>query len=454
MLATFARSTTAKLFLLGVLALMLLLPLGLIHRLVQERANTAQLAQQRIAASWGREQQLLLPMLRFDYGRERLDAKQRPVREQQVRLLSPAAAQIQAQLLTQTRSLGIYSLPIYSVELKVEGRFNPAEVLDPPDPQEGWVLERSSLQFAPGDLTGLREIRQLVLGRQSLALKPSSERWNLGMSHADHGRGRPVLSASRDPAWEDWATAAALPFVIELEMAGARSLQLVPNAADLALSISGDWPHPGFANGALPRQREVSASGFSAQWRLLDLSTGIPAVLHSPEQLYSWGEQAVGVDLVEPGGLYQQNDRSGKYAVLLLALTISAMFLSELLLGVRLHPLHYALVGLALAVFYLLLIALSEHVGFLLAYALAAAAVVLMVGGYLWAVLQSLRRGLAAATLLGSLYGFLLVLIRAEDTSLLLGAIGLSLLLALAMYLTRRLNLHDETGRAAVAEPG
>jgi inner membrane protein len=343
-------------------------------------------------------------------------------------------------LTAQTRSLGIYSLPIYSAELRIEGRYTPTAAVLPPS-TEGWMLARSSLEFAPGDLTGLRELRQLVVGSQKVQLKPSAERWELGRVIEGHSYGnRAVLSGELQQSVERLMGEEAIPFVIELEMAGARSLNFIPNAADFSLSMRGDWPHPGFAAGVLPREREVSAQGFSAQWRLLDLSTGIPSVLNSAAQIAGWGAQAVGVSLVEPGGLYQQNERSSKYGVLLLALTIAALFLSEVLLGVRLHPFHYALVGMALAVFYLLLIAVSEHLGFLGAYLLAALAVIGMIGGYLSALLRSWKRGALAALVLGTLYGFLLVLIRAEEMSLLLGALGLAVLLALVMYLTRRLN--------------
>jgi inner membrane protein len=440
-------STTFKLFVLGMLSLLLLIPLGLIHDLVQERAGMARQAEDRIAAGWGREQQLLLPMLRFEYFRDRVDKDGVVTRERRQRLLSPASAQVAATLGVETRKLGIHALPIYTAQVRIEGRFQPPLVLAGLDDPDSWTLQQISLAFAPGDLTGLREIRRFDVGAVDLQLKPSTERWNL-QSNDHASSARPVLAGVLAPAM---AAAASLPFQVELELAGARAFDVIPNAAEFAVAIAGDWPHPGFAGGALPRQREISDAGFSADWRLMDLSTGIPAVIGAPDALAGWGAQAVGVALVEPGGLYQQNERSAKYGILVLALTMAALFLTEVLVGVRLHPFHYALVGLALAVFYLLLLALSEHLGFVAAYLMAAGAVVVMVGGYSAAVLGGWVRGGLSAAVLATLYGFLLVLIRAEELSLLLGAIGLAVLLAAAMFLTRRLDWYSAGPTAQTA---
>ena len=437
----FASSTTFKLFVLGALSLLLLIPLSLIYGLVQERAGLASEAEGRIAAGWGREQNVLLPLLRFEYSRERSNADHELIKERRSLLLSAAEARVRASLSAESRQLGIYALPIYTAQLSIDAEFDRSQMDSAAEVEDGWSLQQVSLLLAPGDLTGLREIRKLSVAGSPVQLKPSAERWNLGAVPAGNSSfDRPVLSATL--VWPE-SGPDRVPVSLELELAGARALNVVPNAAEFEFALSGDWPHPGFAGGALPRQREIGAQGFSADWRLLDLSTGIPTLIRGADAMSVWGQQAVGVALVEPGGVYQQNERSAKYGILVLALTMAALFLTEVLVGVRLHPFHYALVGLALAVFYLLLLALSEHLGFVSAYLLAAGAVVTMVGGYSAAVLQGWLRGLLGGGVLAGLYGFLLVLIQAEELSLLLGAIGLALLLATAMYLTRRLDWYS-----------
>lgn len=433
-------STTAKLFLLALLGLLLLIPLAMVHALVQERASLAREAEGRIAAGWGGEQRLLLPMLRLDYVAERIGKDGELLRERAQHWLAPVRAEVEAGLEVESRRLGIHALPVYRADLKLHGAFDTAESQARLDPSREWNLVQASLLFAPGDLTGLREIQTAKVGGRPVALRPSPLRLPVsqaGWSQRDM-HSRPLLLAEIEaPAGGE------LGFELKLELAGARELQVIPNSADVLLRVAGDWPHPGFAGGMLPRQRAVGEAGFEAEWKLLDISTGMPTLLESSEAMQGWASTAVGVRLVEPGGLYQQNDRSAKYGALLLALTILALFLSEVLVRVRLHPFHYALIGMALALFYLLLLALSEHLGFVLAWLLAAAMVVLMVGGYATAVLGGWRRGLLAGGLLTTMYGFLYVLIQAEELSLLLGALGLALLLALTMYLTRRFDWYS-----------
>ena len=447
-------STTAKLFILGFLSLLLLVPLNLIFGLVQERAGLAHQAQAQIAAGWGGEQSVLMPLMRFEYVRERQQGEQ-VVRERVDHFLSPARAAVDAELKVQSRQLGLYTLPIYSSRMRIEGQFDPsisrAQLEDP----DSWSLQRTSILFAPGDLTGLREISTFKLDGRDVVLKPGAMRIALSTPLTEStdlaSAVRPVLTA--EFPWAPITEPPPVQFQVAMELAGVRTLKVIPNAAEFQAAVRGDWPHPGFAGGVLPRQRDVRADGFSADWRLLDLSTGMPALVNSTDEISAWGEHAVGVTLTEPAGLYQQNERSAKYGVLVLALTIAALFLTEVLVGVRLHPFHYLLVGLALAVFYLLLLAVSEHIGFVRAYLLAAGAVTAMVGGYCAAVLRGWKRGLLSAALLGGLYAFLLVLIRAEQFSLLLGALGLSAILAGAMYLTRGFDWYSSASVEVVPDP-
>ncbi len=426
-------STTFKLFALGALALLLLIPLGMVHDLVRERAGLAEEAESRIAAGWGGAQVLMMPMLQVQLSRTVADGEKLRIERTQ-RLLSPEFARLEASLRTELRSLGIHSLPVYASQVRIEGRFEPARLRQDLQQPEQWSVDRVDLMFAPGDLTGLQRLDPVSIGENQLTLAPSGWRWPIPGSAGQDVRS--VLAGTLAPA----ALEAALPFRIDMELAGSRTLAVIPNAGSFEQVLQGDWPHPGFSGGLLPREREVGESGFQATWRTHVLSNGLPLVLAGADSLGDWSLKSIGVHLVEPGGLYQQNERSTKYSILVLALTLLGLFLAEVLAGIRLHPFHYLLVGLALAVFYLLLLALSEHIGFLAAYASAAATVAAMVGGYGGAVLGGWRQGLLAGALLGALYGFLLILIRSEEAALLLGAIGLTLLLAATMYLTRRID--------------
>ena len=180
--------------------------------------------------------------------------------------------------------------------------------------------------------------------------------------------------------------------------------------------------------------------GFDASWRMLALGRGFPASWQKSQSAPNVTTAAFGVDLITPVGVHQSSLRAAKYAVLFIGLTFTAYFLFELFAGLRLHALQYLLIGFANCVFYLLLLAFAEHVGFTSAYVVSAAAATTLIAAYSAAVLRSLRRAVPIAALLGMLYAYLYVTLRAEDYALLFGALGLFAVLATFMYLTRRID--------------
>ncbi|HEX7914293.1 inner membrane CreD family protein, partial [Rudaea sp.] len=189
-----------------------------------------------------------------------------------------------------------------------------------------------------------------------------------------------------------------------------------------------------------PAQRAVDEKGFSAQWQVLDLNRSYGQHWQEGEGGIDPAAAAFGVNLYQPADLYQQNERAGKYGVLFVALTFVAFFLFEVLKKLRVHPVQYLLVGLALTTFYVVLLALSEQIGFAWAYLAAAAAVVLLVGGYAAAVLQARKAGAMLGAALALIYALLYGLVVSEQYSLLMGAIALLAVVAALMYLTRKVD--------------
>jgi inner membrane protein len=250
--------------------------------------------------------------------------------------------------------------------------------------------------------------------------------------------------------------AQALAFEFTLELAGSEALAIAPLAHDTAVALRADWPHPSFQGVFLPAHHEAAAEGFSAHWQVSHHAAQgaerLAACGAAPcPQL---GAQALEVSFIEPAGLYQRLERASKYGFLFIGLTFAAFFLLELLRRAPIHPLQYALVGLALAMFFLLLAALSEHLAFALAYALATLACTGLVAAYAVHVLRSARAGLAFGAALGALYGVLYVLLGAEDYALLGGAALLFALLAAAMLGTRRVDWYRLTrGATTPASP-
>jgi inner membrane protein len=254
-------------------------------------------------------------------------------------------------------------------------------------------------------------------------------------------------------AMEDGVT---VPFSFKLAVNGTRDFQFLPTAEETLVSLTSTWPHPSFVGGRLPGEWNRAPVGFKAAWRVPDFGRPYPSrwtssdIERNREGLVGRvNSSAFGVSLIQPVDIYQQGERAVKYAVLFLVLTFLVFFLFEVFRAVLLHPMQYTFVGFALCLFYLLLISISEHAGFDVAYGTAAVATTLVIAGYARAVLKGTRQALSVGASLAVLYGFLYLLLRNEDYALLAGSLGLFLILSLVMYLTRGTDWYNlKLGRA------
>jgi inner membrane protein len=243
-------------------------------------------------------------------------------------------------------------------------------------------------------------------------------------------------------------------FDLTLQVAGTYSLSFIPTARSTSVKLAGNWADPGFSSGFLPIERSIdngnSKQGhFTARWQILALNRAFGSNWFSDQVAEPvLRESAFGVDLVQPVDLYQQAERSVKYGGLFIALSLLTLFVWEHLARRPLHPIQYGLMGLALSVFYLLLLALAEHVGFAVAYVVAAAALCGLLGFYLSGAFDSGRSGSGASAVFAGVYGLLYLLVTSEDYSLLVGALAVFALLATAMVLTRRLDWYQASARA------
>ena len=449
-----AWSTTLKMFLVGALVLLLMIPLGMIRGVLLERTSLRDHAELEIAKGWGGRQWLSPPFISAlsSVASEReVDGKVlRSVHTRENTLLADKV-ESDVQMKIETRASGIYKVPVYTAQVRMRGSFAPEDLAEFAR-TKGMDLASAKLEFLASDLRGVRAIKSFSLG--NIVLRASSQGQAFGSYTALGG----AVSNSEQPERASELLNAALasrspvPFLLEYELNGVQSLQVLPLARALALRMSGPWPDPSFLSGLLPSERTVSTKGFTARWNVYEFNRDFPQIALRQTPGERLADALLGVTLFQPGDIYQRNDRAGKYGFLFLAMSIAGFFLVEVLLGVRLHPMHYLLVGLALGLFYLLLLALSEQFGFAWAYLAAAVGITALIGGYTAAILHGRARGMIAGAVIGSLYGFLYVLMVREQYSLLLGSLGLFVLLALIMYLTRKIDWHGD-GRSPVSEP-
>lgn len=441
-----------KLAMLALLVLVLLIPVVRVTGLIRERMGRQAEVEAEIAATWGGSQALLGPVLAVpqwvtvehvqveerDGLRGALDRSvQRTERiEHQVLHALPEEVSWQVSIEPEIRYRGLFEVVVYEARLTATGVFERPRFETVPGGRLRWDL--AALVLGVRDVRGLQQRARLTWGDREVEFLPGA------------GPGEVVGSGIHAPL-PDWGGAEPgerVPFSFELVLRGSGDLQFLPAGEETRVAMSSPWPSPGFGGAFLPAAREIGAEGFTASWL-------VPYFGRDFGQTWSGREvdhgrlqaSTFGVSLVLPADAYQQTERSVKYAVLFILLTFGVFFLLELLSPRRLHAMHYLLVGFALCVFYVLLLALGEHMGFTAAYAVAAAATGGLIAGYARSILAGRGRAAAVLGALAGLYGFLYVLLRLEDYALLLGAAGLFAGLALLMAVTRHLDWSSLTFR-------
>ncbi|MGA7439174.1 MAG: cell envelope integrity protein CreD [Luteibacter sp.] len=425
------QSITAKVLGIGVLALLMLIPLNQADGIVREREAMRTTAVARVAGGWGGAQTLGGFLLAVPARAEVHDSNGRIVSVQDSThiVLADEMTTI-ADLTVERRSSGMYEVPVYTSDVTIRGRFLPEDLVRAGE-ESGTMLSagKTELRLLIADTRGLQGITAATVDGRPIRLASSA---------ATMG-GYSVLTA---PLPVDPTRTTPIDFALTLRIAGTEAFSALPLARASTLRLRSSWADPSFAGAMLPGRRSVTAKGFDATWQVMDLnrSYGQHWDAANADVNNRLAASAFGVKLVKPGSVYQQNDRAGKYGLLFIALTFVAFFLFEVLKGLRLHPVQYLLVGAAMASFYVLLLALSEQIGFAWAYLVAAATVVFIVGGYAAAALRARTAGLVLGGVLALVYAILYGLIGAEQYALLIGSVVLVVVIALLMYLTRRID--------------
>ncbi|EKE77523.1 cell envelope integrity protein CreD [Gallaecimonas xiamenensis] len=417
-------SVTSKALIVGVMAILLLIPVFLVQLVISERTDRRDQVVNDIASTWGQAQELSGPVLVIPGVRhvQRNDGSW--FNQSYVSYFLPKSLQVNAQAAPELRSRSLYETAVYVADLKFQGHFDMDELAQhlANDPQ--LLPQKAELMFGISDMKGVKDNIQLLLDGKPRSLTPGV-RSNL----LDSGVSTPLdLSGRRS----------TLPFEITLSLRGSSRLSFIPVGENTQVQVSSSWSGPSFDGAFLPTERKVSDQGFDAAWKVLHFNRNYPQFFEGND--YHFNGSDFGVSFLVTADSYQQAMRISKYAILVIALTFMTFFFVEALLNSRVHPLQYLLVGLALGIFYILLLAFSEHTGFGIAYLLASIATIGLIGSYSLAVLRSRKLAALVAGVLALLYGYIYVILQLEDLALLMGALGLFAVLALVMYLTRRLD--------------
>jgi len=430
-ISKWAQSPILRAVIVGVLILVLLIPLAMVGSLVREREATRIGVEREVAEKWGGEQWLVGPILSVPYRYRTLGPNGEVLSHVGHTRFLPAILDIEGEVRPEIRYRGIYQVALYEVALRWTGEF------ERPDP-EIWKIPPEDVSWDEAVLVvgipDLRGIKRAVVARwgdEALTFEP--------------GPGAVALCESgihaRVPHLDGVAAGERVAFSFELDLNGSRELLFAPLGKETRVSLSSIWPSPSFTGKFLPDSREVRPNGFTAEWNVSYLTRPFPQEWKDNEVTPALlGQWMAGVTLFQPVDSYAKTSRTIKYGILFLSMTFAVYFLFEILGRRRIHPFQYLLVGFALCLFYLLLLSLSEHLGFGWSYLLASAGTVGLIAAYSGNVLGSFGRAAAIGAGLSGLYSYLYVLLQLEDYALLLGSLGLFALLAAAMALTRRVD--------------
>ena len=429
---------------LGAIALLsgvLLVGLLWIGSIVQERQGRRDAVVKEIAESSSSAQRLEGPILVIPYEktvrvwREETAPGTRRAEDKQVSgqiLLLPEVFRLDGTMPTELRARGIYEARLYHANVRIQASF-----LVPPHYGAGedvasYHFGQPSIAFGLTDIRGIEKASKVLLNGGPLKLFAGSTSTLLGP-----GLHAPIPAVAGDEATH-------LEFAIDLGIQGTSQFELVPVGRESQISLSSNWASPSFNGRYLPVTRKIGTTGFDAQWSMSFLSTNLEEALQKCNETGGFCEEfssrVFGVSLVDPVDQYLKTDRAIKYAFLFISLTFAGFFLFEVLGKLAVHPIQYGLVGAALALFYLLLLSFSEHLGFALAYVLSSGACVALIGFYVSGILRSVRRGLGFGGALALLYGLLYVLLSVDDYALLMGSALLFGLVAVVMVLTREVD--------------
>jgi inner membrane protein len=453
---TTERSPGFKLFLAGIIGVILIVPLMMVYALLWDRQSQAETAQASIAAGWGGPQTILGPVLVIPYTANTVETVDvngtqttRTVRVTKELFLSPETNAIKTELKPDRKKISIYESVLYVATNSGNARFSlPADFVRYGIERASLNLAGAELRFGVSDARGLQADSKVTVNGKSIELQP--------------GKGLAASGGSGFFTFIDWDANGPMDVNYSYSIRGNKSLALVPRGGQTIWDVQSIWPSPHFAGDFLPinDKTKVTSEGFVSRHAVTNLALGQAMLMTEdmgPPQsvdgrdmypMASSGKgptvagpsQAARIGLVEPVNLYSQVERSVKYGFLFIGFTFLAFFMFDVVAGAKVAAAEYLLTGAGLILFFALLLAFAEVVGFTWAYMIAAGSITGLLTAYSAAILKSWQRAKFIGSLLVGLYATLYVLLNLEAYSLLIGSLLIFAALAVVMWATRRID--------------
>lgn len=417
------NSLSLKLLIIGFLLLVFLPAIGFVYFLVEDRSSREQSAIYEVSSKWGERQVLKGPIL----------AVPLKTKELSYAYFLPESLSVEATADSETRSRGIYDVPLYQAKIAANGSFASPNFSTLGLNNENADLANAFFIVGISDIKGLKSRPSFEVNGANVALSAGDKSGLVGTGLSS--------KFALDPQ------VAKYDFSLDLVLNGSSELGVSPLAKETVFELKSDWLSPSFSGDFLPIERELNDKGFQAKWQVLELNRSLPQqwlstdVVEFGSKYNEYGDGTMlGVEFLKTADNYTKVERAVKYAIVVIMLVFLTIFLMEVLASYRVHPFQYILVGLALVIFYALLLSLSEYWRFGWAYLTAVVATVGLITWFVNASLQNTRHGLILGSVLTGLYGFVYVLLLSADYTLLMGSVAVFVLLAVVMYVTRKID--------------
>ncbi len=437
------KSIALKLISIGFLILILLIPAGMLSSLINERENTRNEAIREVSGKWGYDQTVAGPVLTVPYRTAYKDEKGVVRTAKEYAHFLPEDLQITGTIDPHTRYRGIYEVILYHTQLVLKGHFAAPDPVQLAIPPADFLWREAFLSVGIPDMRGIKENMRIRWNGASYDFNP-------GIATQD------VLGSGVSVPVRLDSAAATYAFELPIKLNGSSQLYFVPVGKETKVTLQSKWQNPKFEGAFLPDSRRVDAGGFTATWKVLHLNRNYPqqwrrefTARTSGNEYASSGDagtfdgSAFGVTLLLPVDEYQKTTRSAKYNIMFIFITFLAFFFVEVLNRKRIHPIQYLLVGFAITLFYILLLSISEHISFNYAYLANCTVILALITFYARGIFRSNYLTGLVAGILALLYLFFYSLLQLQDYALLMGSLGLLLILAVVMYLSRNIDWYN-----------
>ena len=439
-------SITARMLMIGILIIVLLIPLSFIESLIRERSNRQESVVNEINEKWGNEVLLYGPILKVPYKTytEKLvtNSETKKVTTETISYINyayffPEKLAINSDINPEVKKRGIYKTSVYKSTMDVSGNFIKPDFSSIEVKDNDVLWDKATVIIKTSNLKGINNQVEIAINSNGYAFVPKYEEQqnNVYLKNVVTLHKLETTHLKKEDLFLDKVH----DFSIKLTVSGSQQFKIIPIGKETKLNVTSNWKTANFIGEFLPLNSDkITENGFDAKWNVLHINR--PFSQEYYKTLPNLNEYAFGVNFKIPVDEYQKSERSAKYGFLVISLTFLIFFLIQSISKINIHPFQYLMIGLALTMFYTLLISISEHSNFLKAYVIAGISVIVLITLYSKSILKTFKFPLFIGISLTALYTFIFVIIQLENYALIVGSIGLFTILAAVMYASRKID--------------